>query len=329
MSRFQKIFLASSFVLVGFGVAKFLGQPVLPKQLLPSSLAPSSSIAIHSAPPIAGQNSGIRLLPDTAVSQFSAPPTDTNFTSAELPRLAGTLSPASTIDQASGTPRTIDFSAAPMSMSDGASPHVRLRDEAPRAVGVDPQSPVAIRRLPQGGVDTPAADPYQVVGPRTNTPAVPPPIMNTGYAASTSPPSLAAPASYSAPVNAPPISQLAPPPWPGPNPALEPAEPRTHIVSDGDSLERLASRYLSDPRRGREIYDLNRDILSSPDLLPIGVELKIPDRVAVNSIDPRGFQPNTANMRPIGDVNSSSTAASTTPGVVIPRAQLAPPVMVQ
>ena len=141
MSRFQKIFLASAFVVVGFGVAKFLGQPVLPKQLLQSGPVSSPTVAIHSAPHIAGHNSGIRLLPDTTGSQFGAPPTDTNFTSTELPRLAGTLAPASTIEQATGTPRTIDFGATPMSMNDGSAPAIRLRDEAPRVVGVGPQSP--------------------------------------------------------------------------------------------------------------------------------------------------------------------------------------------
>jgi len=53
---------------------------------------------------------------------------------------------------------------------------------------------------------------------------------------------------------------------------------RTHIVIDGDTLIRLAERYLDDPTRSPEIYRLNRDVLTSPELLPIGVELRIPDR---------------------------------------------------
>jgi hypothetical protein len=52
---------------------------------------------------------------------------------------------------------------------------------------------------------------------------------------------------------------------------------RTHVVVDGDSLQKLAERYLDDPTRDGEIYRLNRDVLSSPELLPIGVELQIPD----------------------------------------------------
>lgn len=49
-----------------------------------------------------------------------------------------------------------------------------------------------------------------------------------------------------------------------------------HVVTNGDTLEKLAQRYLSDPGRALEIFDLNRDQLSNPHLLPIGVELRIP-----------------------------------------------------
>jgi hypothetical protein len=65
---------------------------------------------------------------------------------------------------------------------------------------------------------------------------------------------------------------------PFPPAAEETDDARTHVVADGDSLEKLASLYLNDPHRGKEIYELNRGILSDPNLLPIGAELKIPDR---------------------------------------------------
>ena len=54
--------------------------------------------------------------------------------------------------------------------------------------------------------------------------------------------------------------------------------PRTHKVLDGDTLGALAARYLGDVDRVLEIYQANRDVLSNPDVLPIGVELKIPPR---------------------------------------------------
>ena len=49
-----------------------------------------------------------------------------------------------------------------------------------------------------------------------------------------------------------------------------------HVVANGDTLERLAQRYLNDPGRALDIFDLNRDQLSNPHLLPIGVELRVP-----------------------------------------------------
>lgn len=49
-----------------------------------------------------------------------------------------------------------------------------------------------------------------------------------------------------------------------------------HIVANGDTLEKLAERYLNDGGRAMEIFDMNRDQLSNPHLLPIGVELRVP-----------------------------------------------------
>ena len=49
-----------------------------------------------------------------------------------------------------------------------------------------------------------------------------------------------------------------------------------HIVHNGDTLEKLAERYLGDAGRALELFDLNRDQLANPHLLPIGAELRIP-----------------------------------------------------
>lgn len=63
------------------------------------------------------------------------------------------------------------------------------------------------------------------------------------------------------------------------SPAL--ASGRSHVVVDGDSLAKLADRYLDDAALGEEIYRLNQHVLNDPELLPIGVELRIPEsRVA-------------------------------------------------
>jgi LysM repeat protein len=56
------------------------------------------------------------------------------------------------------------------------------------------------------------------------------------------------------------------------------SDPRTHRIVDGDTLSKLASRYLGRADRFLEIFEFNRDVLASPDLLPIGSTLKIPSR---------------------------------------------------
>lgn len=58
--------------------------------------------------------------------------------------------------------------------------------------------------------------------------------------------------------------------------AEQPPEPELHIVHEGDSLARLAGRYLGDESRSLEIFELNRDLLGNPHVLPLGVELRIP-----------------------------------------------------
>jgi phage tail protein X len=53
---------------------------------------------------------------------------------------------------------------------------------------------------------------------------------------------------------------------------------RSHEVVDGDTLATLATRYFGDAAHAQEIYDANRDVLANPNLLPIGVKLKLPPR---------------------------------------------------
>ncbi len=50
-----------------------------------------------------------------------------------------------------------------------------------------------------------------------------------------------------------------------------------HVVQNSDTLEKLAKRYLGDENRALDIFDLNRDVLDNPHLLPINAELRIPD----------------------------------------------------
>lgn len=54
------------------------------------------------------------------------------------------------------------------------------------------------------------------------------------------------------------------------------AAARVHRIIDGDTLGSLAQKYLGSSQRQNEIFEANRDKLRDPELLPIGVDLKIP-----------------------------------------------------
>jgi nucleoid-associated protein YgaU len=66
------------------------------------------------------------------------------------------------------------------------------------------------------------------------------------------------------------------------NPPPEEAQPekgpQVHKIVDGDTLNALAERYLGSSGRAIEIFEANRNVLNDPELLPIGVELKIPEK---------------------------------------------------
>lgn len=52
---------------------------------------------------------------------------------------------------------------------------------------------------------------------------------------------------------------------------------RTHVIQPGDTLSGIAARYLGNSGRFREIYDANRKVLRSPDDLPDGATIVIPE----------------------------------------------------
>ena len=51
---------------------------------------------------------------------------------------------------------------------------------------------------------------------------------------------------------------------------------RRHAIRDGDTLESISRRYYGDARFARFLFQRNRDVLSRPDLLPLGAKLRIP-----------------------------------------------------
>ena len=74
---------------------------------------------------------------------------------------------------------------------------------------------------------------------------------------------------------------------------------RRHFITDGDTLESLARRFLGDSSRWREIRDLNRDVITADDILPIGKELRIPPKENLASPAPATESQSTPGLVPV------------------------------
>jgi len=222
----------------------------------------------------------------------------------------------------------VSSGTAASAFRNGSQPVAKLRNEAPRPVGNEPRSPATIRRAPNALPDIanpmPAGDPYTVM----SSWAAAPQMMPGGFAGSANSTSTIATA-YSA--SMPPNDQSNARPaaaqyW---DAQLEADNTASHVVVDGDSLERIATRYLNDPQRGMEIYNLNRDVLASPDVLPIGVELKIPDDSRRDSWDRQSRLPGIEDRSPLRAAASNNLVPVrpiTSYDTVSPRAQLTAPI---
>ena len=62
--------------------------------------------------------------------------------------------------------------------------------------------------------------------------------------------------------------------------ARDTGEARSVRVRGGDTLSSIAERALGDADRWDELYRANRDQLSDPDVLPVGLSLRLPDRAS-------------------------------------------------
>ncbi len=51
---------------------------------------------------------------------------------------------------------------------------------------------------------------------------------------------------------------------------------RQHRIIDGDTLESISQRYYATPQHALDIFHANRNVLQTPDVLPLGVRLRIP-----------------------------------------------------
>jgi hypothetical protein len=195
-----------------------------------------------------------------------------------------------------------------------------LRDEAPRPLNVESRAPLTVKSL------TPLLPVIREV-PIEHQPS--PDRSGIQYAGEAAPSTVATSVHFEAPYGAAVGRQAITPQ--AVTVADELRQPRRHIIIDGDSLARLAGRYLDDPHRAEEIFELNRHVLSDPELLPIGVEIAIPPRdqqAERVGASPQSHLPNgsaihaaSRGLVPVRPIPSSAT--------VTPRAQLSRPQPVQ
>jgi nucleoid-associated protein YgaU len=62
---------------------------------------------------------------------------------------------------------------------------------------------------------------------------------------------------------------------PVPEQSSEP--PRIYVVQSGDSLWKIAEKFLGDGNRWKEIFEANKDKIEDPNLIYPGQELVIPE----------------------------------------------------
>jgi hypothetical protein len=282
----KKLFLAAAIVAAGYGVAFLLGGPS------PSSVSQVTSYAgeKHTGSPPATvaapefdtwlrtslPPSSARLVPDPQGEAASHFRLHESGTKTESPPPITDPIPHAT---AANTPRNepVHFPELFASTPEAQPiPRARLLNEAPRPIADGSHSTPAAQHPPSLW----AADEQirQVAAAEVGQEA-PRDVMPAQF--TTAADSLNANAYAGANVTRSSTATGPPPLAPLPFtsiPATE--EPRSHIVVDGDSLAKLAGRYLDDPHRAAEIYQLNRHVLTNPELLPIGVELAIPSRSA-------------------------------------------------
>jgi LysM repeat protein len=51
-----------------------------------------------------------------------------------------------------------------------------------------------------------------------------------------------------------------------------------YTVKSGDTLSKLAKQHFGDAKRYMEIFNINKDILTDPNLIKVGQKLKIPNK---------------------------------------------------
>jgi nucleoid-associated protein YgaU len=82
-----------------------------------------------------------------------------------------------------------------------------------------------------------------------------------------------------------------------------------HRIVEGDTLRQLAAQYLGDRERYLELYEANQDVLFHPRLLPIGIDIVIPDQPDRFAADGINQSEDLTAQRDAWDKNNDSESA--------------------
>ncbi len=85
----------------------------------------------------------------------------------------------------------------------------------------------------------------------------------------------------------------------------EPIVWRVHRLKDGDTLANLAQRYLKDSRYAELLLKLNQDLITQPEILPLGVEIRIPPRDSVDLLVEKALTATAVQRSKSGNANSN------------------------
>jgi nucleoid-associated protein YgaU len=316
----KKLFIAFLLLATGLGLAKLMGQPSYTDfafKARPSAATPRSTTANPFAGAVSTRPQAVRLVPDFNSENPYQLQANGATTQQEPKTNVGTNVGNTDADP---PPLVNDFEYQPI--RELAAPRAQLRDEAPRALGFDSNA----RAMPA----TQPADPSPREFVSTVGQQAAPAASNTGALIQAQ---FVQESREARTINAPFMQPLGnsqsvpkPTPFPPSRDFVGESETRSHIVIDGDSLQRLAARYLKDPARANEIYEANRELLANPDLLPIGVELIIPRIERNGPFDSSDPQSSVAGDSPLRAARHPTLVPpKLAPVVVTPRAQLLPP----
>lgn len=270
MNRSSKLLLSAAILAAGYGVACLLGPPSAGYRGHPPQSGQAAPLK-RGRPDGVGGMGGIRLLPDAkVVARPQEPRGATAFSTTGLPHSS---TGATMIDKA--RPRAVisSFDATelvPRPAGPRRLPRAKLIDTDPRPLWTDGAAPPRTTQTVPRGAGRPEGIQLSAQSVVGDLPSADSELNRNAKAVFWSPGfddwSVAASNTGSG-------HSLAGPP--SRQPTVE-APVRTHIIVDGDSLPKLARRYLGDAGRSGEVFALNRDVLPGPDLLPIGTEIKLP-----------------------------------------------------